>query len=581
MNNLSNKKNFNLLYSVILNGIIFTVLLMFGTASYEMIDDYVLSQHIANGFYSFTFSNLFLLKIFGFIQELLYPLNAYAIVSLILSFVSIVAVNFVFLEKLGLKGGTIASLFIHSIYATSYFLTISFTRFAATLAMSGLILIIHYSQQKKWVFGVIFGSVISLIGAMYRFRIFLSVFAIGVALIIAVSFNDFDISDIKKKLPILLKNIFEPKRIICLALVLGLSFSMNAFSKKIFRSDPEIKNYIKYSSARSKVWDYGIPSYEQAKSDYDAIGIDSNDLMMLENGLIDEQGGFSLEKLKQIEQVQKKYNNENETIINKAKIAIATEVFGILHLTIEGVSIIGLIFAALGFFLLQKKPKWIPPIIIVASLFVIYALLWYVGRVRYRLVFGPLFFSTFSFVYLIDKNNFADKLKKQKILKIIGTVGFSLIIVFNSYFSYSKMGRSTWFPATDAALNIVREIKSDTSSKYEFFAGKTVTWSGDVEIKDVFHVEKLNPNANYLDQTCVYYLSPFYNKTLRDFGTDNVYKNLFNENVYAVFLNEEDVYNCRNYLCKYLQKYYSNGKTVEMQLIRTVGDYSIYKYTLV
>lgn len=55
------------------------------------------------------------------------------------------------------------------------------------------------------------------------------------------------------------------------------------------------------------MYDYYILTYSEAKSDYDKIGVSENDLVMLQKLYMDDEGAFSIEKLKSIDQVKSKY----------------------------------------------------------------------------------------------------------------------------------------------------------------------------------------------------------------------------------------------------------------------------------
>ena len=43
---------------------------------------------------------------------------------------------------------------------------------------------------------------------------------------------------------------------------------------------------------------YSIPTYEEAKVEYNKIGISENDLNMLKNQYLDKNGAFSIENMK-------------------------------------------------------------------------------------------------------------------------------------------------------------------------------------------------------------------------------------------------------------------------------------------
>lgn len=56
---------------------------------------------------------------------------------------------------------------------------------------------------------------------------------------------------------------------------------------------------------------YSIPTYEEAKVEYNKIGISENDLNMLKNQYLDKNGAFLIENMKKMVQIQNKYNASN------------------------------------------------------------------------------------------------------------------------------------------------------------------------------------------------------------------------------------------------------------------------------
>ena len=79
------EKRIAVLAAVGLNALVFTVLQLLCRYGYNA-DDFVLSQFLANGRTEFVFSNVLLEKAFMIVQQWIYPLNAYVIISLFFAF---------------------------------------------------------------------------------------------------------------------------------------------------------------------------------------------------------------------------------------------------------------------------------------------------------------------------------------------------------------------------------------------------------------------------------------------------------------------------------------------------------------
>lgn len=569
-----------LLFALGFNSVLFGLFSVIGKTVYEMADDFELSQFIANEHYEFIYIDYYFERFLGTIQRLIYPLNAYVIVSIILSVVAVSVIMLVFIERAGIRKAVLITLFVDSVFASSFFLVVSFSRYAAILTVSGILAVVHYSP-KKWLSGTFIGGLLCLIGSFYRFKIFESVFVMGAAFVLALSFNQYKLSkEPTKKFVGFLKIIFEPKRLIVAVLIVSSAFAINIASKHSFSSTDELKQYREYTSARSKIYDYQIPSYEKAKKEYVAIGIDSTELKLMEYSVLDKDGGFSLEQLNKIDSIRKNTPAQNNSIIKAIINAAKIEIGETIGLSAEGITLIGLVLVLTGYFVLQKKANIIPVLFILVSLVALFIYLFYYGRAPYRVKFGILLMSILAILYLVDYEKVSQRLQTKRIYKsifmavlIVTCISFSVLNVMKN--------KGTSHPADASAVQAILEMEQDTSAKYEFFGIETMSMSTEADVKDVFHIQKADLKSNLFNQQAVYYLTPFYYELLENFGTDNVYRNLLGENVFAVFRNTEERKDIETYMQRYLQKYYAEGKTVTMKKVKTYDAFSVYKYTLV
>ena len=589
MKKVYNKKGLIWLFSFLINFIAMMLIIIVGNPVYEMTDDFCLSQFITEGDYNFIFSNYFLVSALGFVQKIIYPLNAYTIISLLISLLSTTVITKIYVEKFDWKIASLFTLLIYSTFGVSIYLTVSFARYAALFSFAGIMSVIHYARQKKWIIGVTFGCVIALIGSLYRFQVFLSVFALGIAFVGALSFKDyFEIGKVKRKIIELIKIIFEPRRLVSAILIIVISFSLNIISKNINSSTEELQHFRQYTSARSAVWDYSIPTYEECKEEYDKIGIDKTDLRMLKYDMLDENGGLSLEQLNGIKQISSDYYSNQKSIVDVILKMIKNIYYGIYQKNLEAQTILLAVLVFLLYFLIQKKGSVLPPFIIALAAFVYYSYLWYNGRAPYRVVYGVMLGAVCSIMYLIDYDKIKDRFKENNVFKVILHIVIIAVSLGGLYLSPQHNDHTIHYPVTDSEVQMIEEIKKDSENSYEFFAGKNIMWGSTVEARDVFHVHKIDYESNYIAQPAVNYLSTLYNYQLEQFGPENLYANLLNDNVYAVFSKEasyslldgdrvEDFY---LYMRDYLQKYYSNGKTVNVRIVKQYNDYYVYSYSL-
>ena len=573
------KRAKSLIFAFGLSAVVFIILNIIIPARYEMADDFVLSQFLAEGRTEFVFSNILLQKVFVIIQQWVYPWNAYVIISFIFAVGAFTLVAKIFIDKFGLLWGCLTAALLQAVFAVSYATVFSFTTFAAVYSATGLFGVVHYAREKK-PGGMICGAILSVLGALYRLKIFETVFVVAAVFVFALCISDF-LSTQKKERSFLkfVKIVFEPRRAICAVCILILAFSSSFVSNKMFKT-PEMQDYRAYNSARSTVFDYEIVPYEQAKQEYDAVGIDANDLQMTRYCMFDKDGGLSLEQLKSIRQISNSEFGKQNRLISSTKSMIATQIFEVLRLTTEGITVGVIILAFIVYCVLQKKAKILPACIIIAALVPFYIYLYAQGRAPYRVVYGMLLIALLGMIYLIDEKAVKEKFENKKALKTTLCIVCCILSLGCLLFNIKNVPQAV-HPASESEAAAIHEMQQNQDLKYEFFGIETMSMDVEAEVKDVYHIAKVDRSSNLFNQPSTYYLTPLYCTLLENFGTDNAYRNLLNENVYAVFKNTEDRKDIESCMQQYLQKYYAEGKTVTMKKVKTYDAFSVYKYTLV
>lgn len=579
---VSKTKYFSLIYSLIINFLIFIAFLLVNRTYFEIADDVIFSQYITDGYYNIKFTNYFLCIFIGLIQDLIYPYNAYVIVHLFLALCAYIAITKVLTEKFNYFAAAIMTVFLNCFFAVNNYMTISFTRLPGLLTVAGFLCIIHYASRKKWIFGTIVGMLFVLIGSAYRFSVFEMSLIIAVAFVFGKSVADFlSDKDKNKKFLDFLKVLFEPKRFISAVLIVAVCFSVHLVSNHINTSTEELSYYSEYTSLRAAVWDYEIPDYEECKAEYDAIGIDSNDIEMLRAGYFDDQGGLDLEQLQNIKQIQDNYNSETKSVITILKTMFVSEISEIIHLREECIIMIAFGISLILFLLLQNKKKLFVPVMLLAADFVCYFYLWNIGRTVYRVLFTIWFASVCYLLYSFDYNELKDKAaalfaKNKKRNTVLSAVIFAVISVCGLGSSIYRNPYCAYFPEYEPANQINEYINSNTDSKFEMARETCFSCGMPNVIDNVYHTKKSDFSVNYKTVNCTYYRSPYYNYQLEQFGTDNFYENLLNDNVYFV-TSSDNPHN--DMMKKYLEKYYNDGREINMELVDEVDNYYIYNYS--
>lgn len=582
LNSMREKKNtalFKFLYSLLLNVGILVFYLIVYSLNYEMADDAGYADWIANGCYDFHFISYLYCAFVGFIQNIIYPLNAYVLVFLFLSLCAFTAITVVFTDKFNAVVATFFILFITGFFAVSHYEQISFTRMPALLTVAGFLCIIHYVNKDKYRLGVCVGAAFVLIGSLIRFMIFEASLAMVCFYVVGKSLSEyFAIEKGARKIKELFLIIFEKRRLIVAISLVALCFGINITENFIVKQNDGLSYYCEYTAARSAVWDYPIPDYEQCKEEYDKIGIDANDIEMLRQGYLDDKGAFSLEKLKEIKSIQQNYNSQNKSYIGILKNMIVDEIGGMRALVDKGIALFAFGIIFLSFIILMKKRNYFIPLCLGISVFGFYYYLWFSSKVPYRAVYVLLLAATVYLLYSFSITEFKcifSRLyfKYRKVnLAVLLLLAIPLFLVGN-YLSNKSNVCFDCFRVSQDQMDLQKYIDDNKDKKLEL--SRTVSLPKGVD--SIIYVSRESVTENSIYFNCTYGELPYYIQQVKNFGTDNLYSYLLEDGVYFV----DDSSNPQTDMMKtYLEKYYGSGNNISVQKTDVVGEYYIYKFSL-
>lgn len=566
-------------YSVILNLLFFIPFLSLYTLHYEMPDNLTYAQFIAEGSYTFDYMGFFVCAFYGLIQKIIYPLNAFVFMHLFFCLASFVSITFVFLRKFNWIFATLATLLINAFYAVSHYGNISFTRDPALFCVAGFLLIIHFVDKKRWILPVALGAFLIILGSMYRFLVFEVSVLFAVAFVLGKSLNEFFATDKKERnIKKLFSVIFEKRRFIVAVLLVVVCFAFQFVSIAINTSTPDLEYYREYTYARQAVYDYPIPEYSECKEEYDKINFDENDIKMLREWYIDDEGAFTLENLKELKNIQEKYYSENKDYVDIIKNMVVTEIANVRGIGDKGVALFGFCIVLLPFFVIMKKRSYFIPLLFVGSVFAVYLYLWNTGRIPpyrgvYMLWISAEVYLLYSFSLSDTKQFFANIYNKKK---TIVTLLISAFVVLSSamgfYLSITANYTLPTYNEVDSTAELKEYFESNKDKKFELSRACGL----DTAENNVFYIpERTSIDEQSFSFINTYYRYENYTNHMKEFGTDNMYSNLLNDDVYFVCSVNNDHVQMMN---DYLNKYYSNDNSIKYSAVDKVGNYMIYKF---
>ncbi len=560
----------NSLLSVAINTLFFLLIFLICGFQYELSDDWFFSLNIANGNYNFTFCSYFIQLISGLLQKIIYPINAFMLLQLVFGWIALTSISYVFLDTFGMKKGLLFALLLQSAFAINVYSLITFTKTAAVLVTAGGLLIFWAHCKEKKLRYYILGVILALLGSFYRLKIFYSV-------VVVFSFFVFAYLIHQTKPPMVkgffkaCKKFFQTKMAFTLLILIIAVFSCNSISQKIIYSSDGLAYYKTYNSLRSSVVDFQIPSYDEEPEKFDELGISENDIEMLRNWYIDDQGLASVEKLKEISKIQAGRQTQTDYLINMAE-----SFMGMAELLM----LVVYIFTVVGLLILYRKKALLFICLVTAAVGLLYGYLFIIGRCNYRSAFS-IWFSTIVCLFYATQFFELRKWISREHRVVRAAVAASCILVSLFYFSFGILRAVPSLVLTPEVLFPETEKYIASSENKTFALGRSpyLLLRNMVELDQPMLIQQ-----NEAFEKCVYFGTPYYahpsyHQLLKEKGIDNLYTALAEkENLY--FVDHEELTDIEKMII-YLNKWYGEKKTYDKVLVHHIEEFDIYKIVAV
>ncbi|MBQ7740214.1 MAG: hypothetical protein IJT65_03160 [Eubacterium sp.] len=559
-------------FNLVLAAIIISV---FGIYYSSNDDDYIVAKFVSGGSPGLVFLNYFLMKALVSIGKLIYPINAHVVCHLVLSIMAFTAVTRVFLDKFKIDTALSISFLVVCLFAAEHYTSVSFTMVPALLSSAGFLCIIHFIKGRH-PFGVCFGMLFVLLGSLYRFNSFIPSAVFAGAFVFITSLYD---SSKSFKAADFFKRLFEPKRAVALFTTLVLCCSFYVASNTVYAVNPELKYYKEYNTARSLVWDYDIPRFEELEKDYRALGVDKNDLDMLADGFIDDEGAFSLDTLKQMRLNADKYYSAHSNAAQIMKKSISADLQNFTTLSDKSVIVIEAAVIFIIYIVLNKKQKVILPLTFAGLAAAFYVYLWYYRRFPFRAEYviwtSPIFFLLYSLDYKDVRARFKNVITNKK--RIV--VSLSLITATACMLlTYSQLAVLDIKDMADTRYKLSEYISEHPENKYELDLTIDL-FENNFKEKSIFTNKRIESEQDFLLISCSYFSNPYYKQCCKKIiGSENLYSSLLKDDVYFVHREIKGKAEPAERIRQYLEKHYAGEKNVKYRIVKKIDTVKIYKF---
>ena len=416
--------------SVIINILVFIITILFLGLRYETPDDSVISLAANAGIQSeyLVYINIYLGKLFKYLYQIVSDVNWYAYCLYLSAFCCLTILTWYVIKNIDYKIAFIIGILFCFTFGADIYSQMQYTKISIMLMVSGIILIREYFINELYSIRYCFiGMTVLLLGPMVRFESLPVGIVFGAVLIIC------DLITTQKQ------NVFKDylksniKLILVLLGMLVVSVFLYLLHQNYYFNHEVWSKYMLYNEARVKVLDYKIADYNEFSSQYHKIGITESDYNTLISWLNGDPLKFTTEKLIQIAEINKEENTLDILAIVKRFILNG------INIMIEMKSpVFFLLIMYVVFLLLFTKKNFQYIIGSIATIFILYLCLTYIGRIAYRVEYGVILSGLIILVSGMSDIKYKNIFNKCTLMKYITLVFLLFLLMQQPYKQYNS-----------------------------------------------------------------------------------------------------------------------------------------------
>ena len=516
--------------------------------SYETCDDNYLSAILYGAYGEYNahliYINIFLGKLLKLLLVICPNLPWYAIVQYLGLFLSFVIITYVILNNKENEYRNILSWSVLVVFGYECYVKVQYTKTAGIMTIAGMLFIYEAFKAKKVrTLYLIIGSIVAVIGSLWRFNGFLMVFPIIgiVALLLGVSF----FKEGNRKRFVFIGGIYGVLLVTCIL--------FNIINNKIYNNDDEWKQYIEFNSLRTELLDYGFPPYEENREVYCNNGISKNDLELYRYWNYGDPDRFTEDTLKNVIEAKE----EKKLTVNTIK-----EFFREFPVRYLSYPYFLLIIIILAVWILNTNRNKFAIALITAVIVAIEFYLYFKGRYLINRIDVPIMMAFCIVLILQIKKIRYESFHRYTVAAIIG----GILLSGTSFLTNQRL------PVTrkekEAAREVLNLIASDKSNFYilENYTSDNL-WTTAYSIWDI---PPVGIHLNSYVMGSWRYRAPFTEYIKKSYGVENPYRDIVdNPQIYMV----NDYY--MSAVVNYIKEHYC--KDASAQLLKEINGHRMYK----
>lgn len=556
--------------SAAINTVILIAVILGTHMIYETNDDYAIASRIADGYAIVNFVNYYLCRILVAVQQMIPSLNAYVIAQIGCSWIALTCILKLIMDASDRKWIHLVAVMTIAIFSVDHYCTIQFTKTAALLIITGLMLITDSITNKRHAGYYIAGVLLLYTGVGFRID----------GLIAAIGFTGLYMLKwlIDNRRILIEGGYFRPIKVllyILLAVIVGGCYGFEQMSYNVNVGTEELKTYKAYSELRSDFVDYPLYEYyEDNAAAYEDAGFSENDLNLIDHWYFDYDGAASAENLEKIIAIDRANERSAYTITQAVKKFIKETKQSVIGLDFTGIHLILLLFLAVWMIISLRPRYWLYIIAIGGLVACMYLALYYMQRPEYRALYIADIGASMWLLYSMavsaggteDRNNVNGR-SPIAILAVVICIAVAMLAVplhRDCQSSYNKVSKKV-MPAELA------EYMAENDDIFFVFGTQEKKSSAS-------YITPWLPADTYTDRNCMGTgswgtMSPYVLNKLAAYGLSNPIKDLIN-NEKACYVGNKRI----KRLTEYYNKWYAgDGETIKLIQVTSKGGFDIWK----
>ena len=560
---MKNKSLRNWIISLAANIAIMAAVFMLSEVTYETNDDFAIAAEIASGYPFVGFVSVYLCRILMLIQKIFPAANIFMISQLVMSFIAFTVIVKVILDRQESVLLSVLSLLLVLFYSMDHYGCMQFTKTSALLMTAGLIWIADTYLHERSAACFILAFALYFIGVAYRQKgMFPSIAFVALFMLLWWLTNGKEFFGGRKPLP-------EIGLVLIIVIAMLVPYGLDKASDAANAGTPELKAGRQYQAERVKVTDYPMLDYiEDNIGEYEAVGLDQNDLELIDRWFFDYDGAASYDNLKVINSINGPYAEADKSVVKAVKRAVKRSLESVLAMDKNGLHIIFVLLIVL-YLLAERRPGvWMYILALGILTVVLYTAVYYMKRVQYRAIYIADVNITFWLLYIAAVSGRSEKKVAGNIVLAVTILAVTLSIPGQLDYLQSRVNYNS---SLIEAPEVTEYLQAHPDS---FYVMPTVLNSQTQSYMTPLKAPVVA--ANLTDTGGWDTMTPYKLEQLRAYGIENPVRDL---------INNPDVYYFGEFKVEGLTEYYDKwyckeGEKAEFIKVDELADQGIYQVVI-